>query len=72
MRPSYWEAFLAGYATVRAVPSNMDQFLILEDLARRLNIMSYICGRLTLRLGVEPMENHDFRARVQELSRLLG
>jgi Ser/Thr protein kinase RdoA (MazF antagonist) len=70
-RAANWQEFLAGYASVRALPVNLDEFISLEEMAGKLYIMSYICGPLTLRRGVEPMESNDFQSDVERLRRLL-
>ncbi len=67
-----WRALLDGYASVRAIPNHLDDFKEVTRLSAKIGMMGYICNALTLRLGVEPIEEHKIVKQVEEVREMLA
>jgi hypothetical protein len=72
MRAELWLAFLGGYTSLRPVPEYLERFKQVNRLAEKLGTMAYICGRLTLRRGIEPIDEHNILQRVDEVRQMLA
>jgi Ser/Thr protein kinase RdoA (MazF antagonist) len=72
LREQRWQAFLRGYAAVRRVPETLEEFKPVTHLSGKLITMGYICNALTLRLGIEPIEEHRIVEQVEEVGQLLS
>jgi len=71
MRLQCWQAFLDGYATVRQVPRSLERFKGVTHLSGKLRMMGYVCNALTLRRGIEPIEESRIVGQVAEIEQLL-
>ena len=71
VQTALWQAFLIGYASAHPVPANLNDFRQFNALAAKLSTTAYICGSLTLRLGIEPIEEHNIAQQVLEVKQLL-
>lgn len=66
-----WIAFQQGYASRRPLPAALGPLEPVYRLSGRIAILGYICNALTLRLGVEVVDQHNFVEAMTEISALV-
>jgi Ser/Thr protein kinase RdoA (MazF antagonist) len=65
-----WIAFQEGYKSRRPLPPDLSALEPAYHLSVRIGTLGYICNALTLRLGVEVVDHHDFAKAMTEISAL--
>jgi Ser/Thr protein kinase RdoA (MazF antagonist) len=66
-----WIAFREGYLSRRPLPLGLTALEPAFRLSQRIAIPGYICNALTLRLGVDVVDQHNFVEAMTEISALV-
>jgi hypothetical protein len=53
------------------VPAGVDEFAEMYALSRKLEMMGYVCNALTLRLGVEAIDDNHVARQIDEVRQML-
>ncbi len=65
-----WEAFLGGYASVRALPFGLHELLPALLILRQMMFLGGNCATLPLRLGTEPFEGNFMANGIAQIHQL--
>ena len=69
--PNSWREVVDAYQTLLPVPAGLQEAAQTFDLSRKLQMMGYVCNALTLRRGLEPIEEFNIKGQVDEVREML-
>jgi Ser/Thr protein kinase RdoA (MazF antagonist) len=67
-----WDALRAGYSSLVPLPEHLEELEGTYRLFRKLVTMGYICNALTLRRGIEVIEEFDVVRQIEELRQMMN